>query len=157
MFGFGKGSKKSIQDSAATKATPEIGDEMEDGTILAGYYKGRPLYTTPNDAPGVYTFNETASYAKNLEAHGHHDFHAPDIGELDELYRNGIKGRLFGTFNAAGTFDPNGWDSPGRYWSSDLSNDIFNNRRGGYALCFRGGSMDDYNRHLSFSLRCVRG
>src|ERR1019366_7009772 len=31
-------------DSAAkAKTAPEIGDEMEDGTILAGFYEGKPL------------------------------------------------------------------------------------------------------------------
>jgi len=146
-----------VNDAVAnTKVPPQIGDKMEDGTILAGYYKGRPLYTTPNDAPGGYTFNEAASYAKTPEAHGHHDFHVPNIGELDELYRNCFKGRLRGTFNETGAFDPNGWCSPGWYWSSARGGDIFDNSRG-YALGFRDGSLDDYGRYLGYSLRCVRG
>src|ERR1022692_2536118 len=42
-------------DDAKAKAgpAPQIGDEMEDGTILAGYYEGKPLYATPRDAPGT--------------------------------------------------------------------------------------------------------
>jgi hypothetical protein len=68
-------------DSAAKARTgPEVGDEMEDGTILAGYYEGRPLYATPEDAPGTYTFNAAAAYAKDLDANGHHDFHVPSKG-----------------------------------------------------------------------------
>src|ERR1039458_9503621 len=61
-------------DDTKPKAStaPQIGDKMPDGTILAGYYEGKPLYATPRDAPATYTFNEAAKYAKNLDAHGHH-------------------------------------------------------------------------------------
>src|ERR1039458_642118 len=94
------------------KTDDGIGEEMPDGTILAGFYEGKPLYATPKDAPGTYTFNEAAKYAKNLDAHGHHDFHAPSKGELNVLFETRNKGKLAGTFNETGSY-PAAW-----YWSS---------------------------------------
>src|ERR1035437_4284047 len=88
----------------AVSTTLQIGDEMVDGTILAGYYKGKPLYTTPGDASGTYTSNEAARYARSLDAHGHHDFHVPGKNELKVLYENHDKGKLKGTFNETGEF-----------------------------------------------------
>jgi uncharacterized protein (DUF2345 family) len=127
------------------KAAPEIGDEMEDGTILAGYYQGKPLYATPKDAPATYTFNEAAKYAKNLDAHGHHDFHAPSQDELTVLYENRNKGRLKGTFNETGSH-PAGW-----YWSSSpRSFDTAWTQR------FSDGNQCNHFRNYVSSLRCVR-
>ena len=134
-------------DSAAKgKTAPEIGDEMEDGTILAGYYEGKPLYATPKDAPGTYTFNQAAKYAKNLDAHGHHDFHAPSKGELNVLYQNRDKGKLKGTFNETGS-NPAGW-----YWSSSPDG----NYGGAWAQRFSDGNQYYYHRGYDSSLRCVR-
>src|ERR1035437_242253 len=90
---------------AKAGAAPEIGDEMEDGTILAGYYEGKPLYATPSDAPGTYPFNEAAKYAKNLDAHGHHDWRAPTEAELNVLFKNRT---AIGEFNETGS-NPAGW------------------------------------------------
>ena len=133
-------------DSAAkAKTAPEIGDEMEDGTILAGYYEGKPLYAMPKDAPGTYTFNEAAKYAKNIDAHGHHDFRAPSKGELDVLYENRDKGKLKGTFNETGS-DPAGW-----YWSSSPFNYF-----SAWAQRFSDGRQYVYPRLIDSSLRCVR-
>ena len=133
--------------AAKAKTAPEIGDEMEDGTILAGYYRGKPLYATPQDAPGTYTFNQAAryaaKYAAKLDAHGHHDFHPPSIGELNVLYQNRNKGKLKGTFNETGSY-PAGW-----YWSSSPSYDY------GWAQRFSDGGQYSY-RGLDSSLRCVR-
>jgi hypothetical protein len=126
------------------KTAPEIGDELEDGTILAGYYEGKPLYATPKDAPGTYTFNEAAKYAKTLDANGHHDFHVPSNGELSVLYENRNKGKLKGTFNETGSY-PAGW-----YWSSSQDyNGVWKQR------------FSDGNQHTCYwdtlsSLRCVR-
>ena len=126
-------------------ATPEIGDEMEDGTILAGYYEGKPLYTTLKDAPGVYTFSQAASYAENLDANGHHDFHAPSKGELNVLYENRHKGKLKGTFNET-------CSSPfGRYWASSEGY-----THGALAQSFSDGGYYDIDVRYDASLRCVR-
>ena len=134
-------------NDTATKAKTllEIGDELEDGTILAGYYEGKPLYAAPKDAPGTYTFNEAAKYAKQLDANGHHDFHAPSKGELNVLWENRNKGKLKGTFNETGS-NPAGW-----YWSSSPYYD-----GGGWAQRFSDGNQGYGDRGSVSSLRCVR-
>jgi hypothetical protein len=122
---------------------PAIGDEMDDGTILAGYYKGKPVYATPQDAPLTYTFNEAADYARQLNAQkflGHDDWRAPSQGELDVLWENRNQGKLAGTFNEAA------W-----YWSSTPSYD-FN----GWAQRFSDGSPTFHYINVLSSLRCVR-
>jgi Protein of unknown function (DUF1566) len=134
-------------DAAKGKTAPEIGDEMEDGTILAGYYEGKPLYATPRDAPGTYTFNEAAKYAKNLDAHGHHDFHAPSQGELNLLWENRNKGKLKGTFNETGSV------SAGWYWSS-TPNYYRGNFSGAWTQRFSDGGQSV--RMGDSSLRLVR-
>jgi len=121
-----------------------IGDEMDDGTIFAGHFEGKPLYATPKDAPGTYTFNEAAKYAKNLDAHGHHDFHAPSQDELSVLYENRNKGKLAGTFNETGS------RSAGWYWSSSP------NDYGAWAQRFSDGYQYDDYMYGHSSLRCVR-
>jgi hypothetical protein len=145
MFGFGR--HKVTAAAASVENGPKVGEEMFDGTILAGYYEGKPLYATPRDAPGTYTFNEAAKYAKNLDANGHHDFHAPSKGELNVLFENRNKGKLKGTFNETGS-DPAGW-----YWSSSPLNyyGYF-----GWAQRFSDGFQDYDSRGDTSSLRCVR-
>jgi hypothetical protein len=132
-------------DDAKTKAAPEIGDEMEDGTILAGYYEGKPLYATPRDAPGTYTFNEAAKYASRLDAYGHHDFHAPSQGELNVLWENRDKGKLKGTFNVTGS------GSAGWYWSSSQVSSF-----SAWAQRFSDGYQGNGYTLNDSSLRCVR-
>ena len=130
---------------AKVRIAPEIGEEMPDGTILAGYYEGKALYATPRDAPGRYTFNQAARYAKCLDAHGHQDFRVPREGELDVLWENRNEGKLKGTFNETGSFFA-GW-----YWSSSSYDYLL-------ALAQRfsdGGQVDEF-RGLTSSLRCVR-
>jgi hypothetical protein len=125
----------------------QIGDEMPDGTIYAGISPDthQPMYATPRDAPGTYTFNEAASYAKNLDPHGRHDFHAPSKGELNVLWENRNEGKLKGTFNDTGLLPT------GRYWSS--KHDSFNL---GWVQHFCDGYQDFIDRGLVSSLRCVR-
>src|ERR1035437_5390495 len=139
------GNKANLAPVLANGARAQIGDEMDDGTILAGFYKGKPLYTTPGDAPGVYTFSQAASYAENLDANGHHDFHAPSKGELNVLYENRHKGKLKGTFNEIGSY-PAAW-----YWSSSQVD-------GGYASDqrFSDGTQSVDVKYDGASLRCVR-
>jgi hypothetical protein len=134
--------------AANSKTAPEIGDEMPDGTIYAGLSPdtGEKMFATPRDAPGTYTFNEAAKYAKDLDAHGHHDFHAPSQGELNVLWENRNKGKLAGTFNETGS-DPAGW-----YWSSTPN---FINIA--WAQRFSDGYQNTkYFRNIDSSLRCVR-
>jgi hypothetical protein len=99
-----------MSEESTALTTREIGDEMKDGTIYAGISpdSGKPLYTTPRDAPGAYTHEQATEYAKNLDAHGHHDFRVPNPDELDVLYENRDKGKLKGTFNETSS-DPAGY------------------------------------------------
>lgn len=131
---------------AKAKTAPEIGHEMEDGTIYAGISPdtGKAMYATRADALWVYTFNEAARYAKELEARGHKDWRVPTRSELNVLYENRNKGKLKGTFNETGSF-PAGW-----YWSSSRFNRHFT-----WAQRFSDGKRE-YGREGFSSLRCVR-
>jgi len=136
-------------DDAKAQAAPQVGDEMEDGTIYAGISPDthKPMYATPKDAPGTYTFNEAAKYATDLDAQGHHDFHVPSKDELNVLFENRGKGKLKGTFNETGS-DPARW-----YWSSSPYGNA-----GGWALSFYGGLPHNFGRADDIHpLRCVRG
>ena len=125
---------------SAKQATPEV---MEDGTILAGYYKGKPLYATPKPAPGRYSFNGAASYAQNFDAHGHHDFRVPNKGELKVLFK---KCADIGVFNDD--------DLDTIFWSSSpflLSRDT------AWTRSLKNGSQDFELKFGSRSLWLVRG
>jgi Protein of unknown function (DUF1566) len=133
---------------SARKENIQVGDEMPDGPIYAGISPDthQPMYATPSDAPGTYTFNQAAKYASKLDAHGHHDFHAPSKGELNLLWENRNKGKLKGTFNETGS------DSAGWYWSSSPDLNDY-----AWAQRFSDGDQDnDFLRYYGSSLRCVR-
>ncbi|HUZ46753.1 MAG TPA: DUF1566 domain-containing protein [Terriglobia bacterium] len=135
-------------DSASKeKIAPEAGDEMEDGTIYAGISPDtdKAMYATPRDAPGKYTFNKAAKYAKELDAHGHKDWRVPTKNELNVLYQNRDKGKLKETFNETGSH-PAGW-----YWSSSQANS-----NGAWVQRFSDGSQASDFRYNYSSLRCVR-
>ena len=89
------------------------GDKMPDGTIYAGISPdtGKPMYTTPLDAPLSMKFNEAKEYAAKLDVHGHQDWHLPTKGELNVLFNNRA---------AIGGFDFKKTDEfvYSRYWSS---------------------------------------
>lgn len=119
---------------------------MEDGTVLAGYYEGKPLYTAPADAPLTYTFTEAAKYAEQINAQkhlGHDDWRVPNRGELNVLFTNRA---LIGGFREDGSY-PAGW-----YLSAlrDNSLNVWCQRFDGYYA----GFADD---GIAASLRCVRG
>src|ERR1022692_4710799 len=67
---------------------PNVGDRMPDGTVYAGVSPetGTPIYTTPADAPGLYTWKNGADYCSALEAGGHRDWRASTKGELHVLF-----------------------------------------------------------------------
>jgi len=141
-------SERIAERAPGAKTVPEIGDEMEDGTIYAGVSPdtGKAMYATPKDASGVYDFNEAAQYAKNLDAHGHKDFRVPTKNELNVLYQNRDKGKLKGTFNETGSY-PAGW-----YWSSSQASNYF-----AWDQCFSDGYQYYFGyRGYGSSLRCVR-
>lgn len=130
-----------------TEVKPEttIGDQMEDGTILAGNHEGKLLYTMPEDAPLTCTFNQAAEYARQLNAQkylGHDDWRVPTSGELDVLFNNRT---AIGGFNETGLV-PAGW-----YWSSSPILIL------GWAQRFSDGHQSSVSRKDDSSLRCVRG
>src|SRR5205085_8274224 len=56
---------------ANDRAEPKPGHRMADDTIYAGISPdtNKPMYTTPEDAPLTYTFNEARNYASKPDAH----------------------------------------------------------------------------------------
>jgi hypothetical protein len=127
----------------------EIGSRMPDGTVYAGLSpeNGKPMYTTPEDAPGLYNYFDAQAYAKNLDAHGYKDWRRPSRSELNVLFNNRA---------AIGGFIED--ESPqdiGSYWSSSLSYNSL-----GWAQRFGDGRQTPYNvfrYERALSLRCVRG
>jgi len=69
---------------------PRIGDTMSDGTIYAGISPetGKPIYTTPADAPDFITFDMEQAYVAGLRTHGRTDWRMPSKGELQVLFKN---------------------------------------------------------------------
>jgi hypothetical protein len=98
-------------DDRAVKVA-QIGDRMEDGTIYAGISPdtGRPLYTTPADAPLTTYWQQAMESASKSDVHGRHDWRVPTKAELSVLYNNRA---AIGGFNLSGSY-PDGW-----YWTSE--------------------------------------
>ena len=125
---------------------PAPGTIMQDGTIYAGVSPdtGRPIYTTPKDAPLLCLFNEAGNYPSKLEAHGCQDWRVPTKAELKVLFRNRA---------AIGGFNTSGSHPAGSYWSSSRLGD-------GLAWTQRfSDGFHGYNVFKGFqsALRCVRG
>lgn len=133
-------------DDGKLKVTraPQVGDKMDDGTVLAGISPdtNKPMYATPADAPLTYTFNQARKYAANLDANGHKDWRTPTAGELKVLFKNRA---AIGGFNEIGSF-PAGW-----YWSSSQNRDL-----NAWGQRFSDGDQDYYGKNHASSLRCVR-
>jgi hypothetical protein len=132
-----------VKPTAST--TPQIGDQMEDGTVYAGISPdtNKPMYATPADAPLTYTFNQAQKYAETLDAHGHKDWRSPTKAELNVLFQNRA---AIGGFNETGSY-PAGW-----YWSSS-QNYIYDDAWG---QRFSDGRQDYDFKGSASSLRCVR-
>jgi len=125
----------------------KIGEKRPDGTVYAGSLDGKAIFTTPEDAPLTYTFNEAAKYAEQLNAQkylGHDDWRVPTEDELNVLFSNRAD---LGGFNETGS-EPAGW-----YWSS-----LQNVYKSAWAQGFKGGGWEStlFKWDVS-SLRCVRG
>src|SRR5579884_1282501 len=84
---------------------------MFDGTIYAGISPetGKPMYTTPADAPGTMDWEDATKYATQLYANGYQDWRVPTRGELNVLFNNRA---------AIGGFNRTGSGLAGWYWSS---------------------------------------
>jgi hypothetical protein len=136
----------------------QVGDEMDDGTIYAGFSPdtGKAMYATPVDAPLTYTFNEAADYARQLNAQkflGHDDWRVPSQGELNVLFNHvavtdrrkqhdtGIRGWV-----AALLVDSSRW-----YWSASRSV-VF----GVTVQDFNSGRKGNIPKDGFAHLRCVR-
>src|SRR5205823_5371979 len=106
----------------------------------------KPMYTTPDDAPLTYTFNQAQKYAANLDANGHHDWRVPTTRELNVLWKHRNEGALKGTFNTTGSIVA-GW-----YRSSSQNYNIY-----AWDQRFSDGGQDYHYKSAASSLRCVRG
>ena len=123
------------------------GGKMPDGTIYAGISPdtGKRMYTTPADAPGVYTWSAAIEYCKTLVASGHDDWRVPSIGELAVQFSNRAD---IGGFNETGRMT----HASGYYWSSLQVDDD-----DAWGQLFSDGFHEDFSKSQDSSLRCVRG
>jgi hypothetical protein len=127
----------SANDSATKRTQP-------DGTVYAGISpeNQKPVFTTPADARGLYSWAEAMAFCEAFNAYGHKDWQVPNQIELNVLFSNraGIGG-----FNQSGE-RPSGW-----YWSSS---------RDWYGIAwgqrFGDGDQRQYETRIASSLRCVR-
>lgn len=122
------------------------GGKMPDGTIYAGISPdtNKDMYTTPADAPGVYTWSEAMEYCQTLSASGHHDWRMPTIGELAVQFKNRAD---IGGFNETGRMK----NASGYYWSSLQVGD-----GDAWGQLFSDGFHEDFSKSQDSSLRCVR-
>jgi len=125
---------------------PAAGGRMPDGTIYAGISpdSNKALYTTPHDAPLVFSWSKAVHYCKTLSAFGRHDWRVPTLGELAVLYNNRAD---IGGFNETGQIK----HASGYYWSSLQVTDA-----SAWGQRFNDGYHDDFSKNLNSSLRCVR-
>ena len=121
-----------------------FGDKMPDGTIYVGISPdtGKPMYTTPEDAPLTMNWKAAMQYAEEHDTHGHQDWRVPTEGELNVLFNNSAD---------IGGFDETGLKPAGWYWSS-AHYDYY-----AWAKRFRDGHQGCNYKIYNSSLRCVRG
>ena len=122
-------------EAAKREANPEVGYQMQDGTIYIGRFKSKngvekKWFAAAEDAKDEngrrlsLTFNEAATYATNSRAHGHDNWVVPT--GWAGLEWDGVPDVLGAMFNSKGkgafkgTFDETGSESAGWYWSSTL-------------------------------------
>ena len=122
--------------SKPSSLASELGDKRPDGTILAGTSPdtGKPMYTTPADAPLTMNFKKAADYAKTLNEEkylGHDDWRVPTRAELNVLFNNRA---AIGGFNVSGS-DPAGW-----HWSA-TPYDIYYDMYVAWCQRFRDGAQ----------------
>jgi hypothetical protein len=133
-------------DTGRPSFVEAAGGKMPDGTIYAGISpdSGAGMYTTPADAPGVYTWSDAIAYCRSLSAHGHQDWRVPTIGELGVQFANRAD---IGGFNEAGRMK----NASGYYWSSLQIDDD-----DAWGQQFSDGFHEDFSKSQVSSLRCVR-
>lgn len=139
-----------LKEYCVTTFLPEAGDQMEDGTILAGISPdtGKAMYVTAEDAPITMDFNKAAQYASRLGLHGHKGWRLPTKSELAVLFQNQNKGALSGTFNRAG-------ETPDGLYRSSTPKGAAGS--GVWMQRFSDGNQTDYDsKTRESSIRCVR-
>jgi hypothetical protein len=122
------------------------GGRMPDGSVYAGISPdtNKALYTTLEDAPGIFTWNAGIEYCKALSSSGHHDWRMPTIGELAVQFTNRA---AIGGFNETGRLQ----GATGYYWSSlQVGDDA------AWAQSFKDGFHENPSKDADSSLRCVR-
>jgi hypothetical protein len=133
-------------DTGKPSFVDAAGGKMPDGTIYAGISPdtGQRMYTTPADAPSVYTWSQAIEYCKALAAHGREDWRVPSIGELAVQFSNRAD---IGGFNETGRMK----NASGYYWSSLQIDD-----EDAWGQLFSDGFHEDFSKSQVSSLRCVR-
>jgi hypothetical protein len=133
-------------DTGKPSFVAAAGGKMPDGTIYVGISPDtrKRLYTTPADAPDVYTWNKAIEYCKTLVASGHNDWRVPTIGELAVQFSNRAD---IGGYNETGRMK----GSSGYYWSSLQVGDD-----DAWGQLFSDGFHEDFSKDQVSSLRCVR-
>src|SRR5437870_1719717 len=100
------------------------------------------MYTTPEDAPLTYTFNEARKYAEKLDTNGHRDWRVPTKSELNVLFNNRA---AIGGFEVSDS-RPEGW-----HWSSSDHDSWVT------AQSFSDGFQNYFGKSSGLAaLRCVR-
>jgi len=146
--------KRHIADALAVaaakrRAEAEVGDLMDDGTILAGVSPttGERMYAAPADTLSK-SFNEAVEGAETFKVGALRGFRVPDEAELQVLYENRREGALSGTFEEEHSRD---YLTTGWYWSSKLRDE-----KSAYGMWFSRGTQVDFGKHLKTFVRYVR-
>ncbi len=119
-----KEQEKAAAEAAAEKeANPEIGDQMQDGSVYAGLTADgtQKIFAMPTDLDVIMIFNYAAKRVTELNAGkalDHDDWQIPDLKTLRVMQKNQNKGKLQGTFKPAESSVPG---YPDWYWSSTES------------------------------------
>jgi hypothetical protein len=134
------------KDTGKPSYVAAAGGRMPDGTVYAGISPdtNSRLYTTPEDAPGLYTWSKGIEYCQTLSIFGHHDWRMPSVGELAVQFINRAD---IGGFNETGRIK----DGTGYYWSSLQVGD-----EAAWAQSFKDGFHENPSTDSNSSLRCVR-
>ena len=134
------------KDTGKPSYVGAAGGKMADGTIYAGISPdtNKRLYTTPQDAPGLYTWSKGIEYCGTLSILGHHDWRVPSVGELAVQFINRAD---IGGFNETGRIR----DGTGYYWSSLQVGD-----EAAWAQSFKDGFHENPSKDSNSSVRCVR-
>ncbi len=118
--------KEQEEASAEKEANPEVGDQMQDGSVYAGLTADgkRQIFAMPEDFDVKLTFNEAAKRVAELNADhvlGHDDWQIPTLKSLSALQKNQNEGKFNDTFSTKGE----GYWSSTKYDYSDTVRIVF--------------------------------